>query len=552
MQNKQKTHVLCTRVIAFLIILFLSACNWVDSTGRQGNNTPTIDLADGDVISSLEENSITIDATASDSDGTVDSYVWTEATEQGSLQVCVNHLDLDIAGESLESVCEDADNCEILFIEDEVQTGVFNVMTPKITAPIGITHQLSVTDNDGGVVELNIHFCLDSVNDAPVAGEDTYTVAEGTSLEVAGTDANNLLQNDSDDNDIRNQGLTVLGVVDGQGPQHADSFNLGKDGGFTYSISPFTPFTVTQDTFTYLVSDGSNISQGSAVLDLSVIDDPPVAVGSIPPQNATVGVAFGSFDVSIYFSDPERTQLSFSATGLPQGISISSVGVISGTATENNSAGDYSIVVSASDGQSSVSHNPFIMSLAGNEPPQLDSQLADQLATVGVAFSVNAASSFSDPEGVPLTFTAAGLPGSFSISSAGVISGTAVGAELGQYTVTVTASDGVGETLMTFGLEVQPNQPPIQLTGIPRQLVSIGSQFSLDVSQYFSDPENDPITYSASGLPLSNSLTITPAGVISGIPVPADQTGILGSQVTITATDSNGNSVTGSFNLAIL
>lgn len=541
--------------VSFLIILLLlaaSGCNWVDSTGRQGNNTPTTDLSDGDVIAELEESSREVNATAEDDDGIVESWAWSGALDEGALQECVNHLDLAIAGDSLSAVCEDADNCEILFLEDESQAGVFTVLTPKITAPVGVTHNLAVTDNDGGVVELAIHFCLDSVNEAPLAGEDSYTVVEGSILQIGGSDANSLLVNDSDDRDVRNQSLTILGVVDGKGPQYADSFTLGEDGGFSYSISPFTPFTVTEDSFSYRLSDGSNVTEGSVVLDLSVINDPPVVTGFIADQNATIGIAFGPLDVSNRFSDPERAQLDYSATGLPQGIAISTTGVISGTAGISNNVGQYPVVVSASDGQSSVSLDPFTINLAENEPPQLNSQIDDQLATVGVAYSVSVAGHFSDPENQPLSYSASGLPASFSISSAGVIGGTALDSEVGQYSVTVVASDSINETLMTFTFEVQPNQPPVQLTGIPRQFANIGAEFSLDVAQYFEDPEGDAISYSATGLPASGSLSISPEGLISGIPLEEDRTGFtFGIDVTVIATDSKNNVTNAVFTLSI-
>ncbi len=532
-------------------LLLISACNWVDSTGRQGNKTPSLELQDGDIIARLEEESLSVNAAATDADGIVESYVWSEATEEGPLQVCVNHIDLDLAANSLSEVCEDSDNCEILFIEDESETGVFSVMLPKITAPVGLTHQLVVTDNDGGKTELNIHFCVDSVNEAPVVADDQYSVVEGTTLVVEDNSADSLLSNDSDDKDIRNRELTVLGLVSGKEPQHAEDFSLGANGGFTYSISPLTSFSVKQDSFSYEVSDGGNISQGTVVLDLSVQDDPPRPIGFIPDQSATIGIAFGPLNVSDKFFDPERAELSFSAVGLPTGIAISNSGIISGTADQTNSLGSYSVTVSASDGPNTVSQQPFTLTLKENGPPIIDSQLDDQLATEGVAFSVDTAGSFSDPEGSALTFSGSGLPNSLDINTNGRISGTPLNNEIGTYTVAVTASDGINETVMTFALRVQPNQPPVFNGPIPRQTAPVNQLFSVDVSQYFSDPEGDPMTFTANGLPASGSLQISSDGVISGTPTVDDRSGILGDTVEVTATDNHGNSATGSFTLSI-
>ena len=539
-------------VITVALLLFVSACNWVDSTGRQGNNNPTLSIGDGDVIAKMEEETVELDASASDNDGTVESYTWSSATEEGALQVCVNDIDLELAADSLNEACEDTDNCEILFLADEQQSGVFNVMMPKITAPVGLTHLLTVEDNDGGKTELQIHFCLDSLNEAPLAGDDQYSVVEGEVLVVEASSGEGLLSNDSDDKDVRNEALVVLGLADGAGPQHAEDFSLNADGGFTYSISSLTPFTVKQDSFSYEVSDGSHISQGLVTLDLSVEDDPPVAIGTILNQTATIGLAFGPLDVSNRFFDPERSELSFSATGLPDGIGISVKGNISGTPNISNSPGQYVVTVSASDGQNIVSHDPFTLTLKENSPPQLNSQLADQSATAGVAFNVDVSGHFSDPEGAVLTYSAAGLPDSLQMSSSGSIGGTPLDTEVGTYTVSVSASDSINETLMIFALEVKPNQAPVQSGLIPQQLATVGSSFSFDVSAYFSDPENDPLTFTAVGLPVSGSLTISANGLISGTPTAGDQTDLNGTTVIVTATDNHDNSVSGTFTLTIL
>lgn len=50
-------------------------------------------------------------------------------------------------------------------------------------------------------------------------------------------------------------------------------------------------------------------------------------------QTCTIGLAFGPLDVSGNFSDPNGDTLTYTATGLPKGLTISSGGIISGTPT---------------------------------------------------------------------------------------------------------------------------------------------------------------------------------------------------------------------------
>lgn len=65
----------------------------------------------------------------------------------------------------------------------------------------------------------------------------------------------------------------------------------------------------------------------------------PVLDTPIPDQVCTVGIAFGPLDVSGNFSDPNGDPLTFTEVGLPNGLVISSAGVISGTPTGGFSPG---------------------------------------------------------------------------------------------------------------------------------------------------------------------------------------------------------------------
>ncbi|MEU8922585.1 RICIN domain-containing protein [Kitasatospora sp. NPDC048545] len=77
----------------------------------------------------------------------------------------------------------------------------------------------------------------------------------------------------------------------------------------------------------------------------------------------------------------------------------------------------------------------------------------DQSGTVGQAASVRLGA--TDSAGKPLAFTATGLPAGFSVSPAGLITGTPTGA--GVSTVTVTASSGTASASATFTWTVAPD-----------------------------------------------------------------------------------------------
>jgi hypothetical protein len=81
-----------------------------------------------------------------------------------------------------------------------------------------------------------------------------------------------------------------------------------------------------------------------------------------------------------------------------------------------------------------------------NHPPSLTSP-GDRSSVVGTAVTLNLVA--SDPEGLPITFSATGLPAGLTLNTnTGFISGTPTAASI--YSVTVTVSDGVLSTSQSF------------------------------------------------------------------------------------------------------
>lgn len=110
------------------------------------------------------------------------------------------------------------------------------------------------------------------------------------------------------------------------------------------------------------------------------------------------------------------------------------------------------------DPRRSSDHDPVVAYLdipAFNDLPQASGNLVDQSVFEGDAFSYATGPVFSEPEGETLQFSATGLPTGLSIASGtGLISGTVAAGTAGTTTVTVTASDGVGQVQRTFLLTV--------------------------------------------------------------------------------------------------
>jgi PLD-like domain/Putative Ig domain len=163
-----------------------------------------------------------------------------------------------------------------------------------------------------------------------------------------------------------------------------------------------------------------------------------VAIFSPGAQTTAVGA---SVYLQVQGEDTATGALSYAATGLPKGLSISSsTGVISGTPT---AAGTSTVTVTGTDSTGPTGSATFAWAVGSTAPNTVTvTSPGSQTGTVGAAASVQIAATDS-ASGQTLAYSATGLPAGLSINSAtGLISGTPTTAATSS--VTVTAADGTG------------------------------------------------------------------------------------------------------------
>lgn len=178
-------------------------------------------------------------------------------------------------------------------------------------------------------------------NEAPVvAAGQSFSIAENS---MSGAVVGSVSASDADDDTLKN--WSVSGEV----------FSINT---LTGEISVVGSLDYeTQDSYSLRVQvgDGYALSfEQTVVINLGDINDAPIVLSNPDGQSLTLNDDF-SFDVSSYFSDDDGDSLSFSSNNLPEGVSLSTMGVLSAAVVQSllNSL-PLTLIINASDTEFSV------------------------------------------------------------------------------------------------------------------------------------------------------------------------------------------------------
>jgi len=251
-----------------------------------------------------------------------------------------------------------------------------------------------------------------------------------------------------------------------------------------------------------------------------------ISVANPGTQNGAVG---DSVSLQVQASGlPAGDSWTFSATGLPSGLSINTgTGLITGTITGTTEA--YSASVTANDGDQGSSTQDF----AWNVSTLSETNPGTQNGAVGDSSSLQIQAA-GLPSGDSWTYSATGLPNGLSIDPAtGLITGTITGSA-NTYSAVVTAGDGQGATATQ---DFTWNVSTLSVTNPGTQDNAVGDSVSLQLIAS-GLPSGDTWTYSAS---LPSGLSINPSsGLITGTIAGSAQS----YAASVAASDGEGGSAT--------
>ena len=186
--------------------------------------------------------------------------------------------------------------------------------------------------------------------------------------------------------------------------------------------------------------------------------------------------------------------------------------------------------------------------IATNRAPIVVSSLSDASLKIPNLLGINVAGNFYDPDGDSMTFTA--TSSDTTQATVDVAGGTLnfTSKWVGTTEITVTASDGSLSVSQSFTLTILPrenNQVPTVSSTTPVLNVEPSNSVDVDLSTYFSDPDGDPMTYTATSDDTAKA-TVSTSGSTMTI------TGVALGSTTLTATATDNSNATGTHTFVIL
>ncbi|WP_273993029.1 tandem-95 repeat protein [Vibrio parahaemolyticus] len=410
--------------------------------GVDAVNNDELNLKDLTISASVSDG---VNPTASDSDSLVVNRVNDAPTVENAIADQVLSEDFDAYTIDLNEVFKDSDSSLEFSVSgnSNIQVAIVNgiaTFTPTADWNGSETLTFNATDPSGESVSQTVDFTVAPVVDIEA---DSADVVEDTPTII------NVLGNDTFEGKDK-----VVSLDAENGPKNGTVI-VNNDGTVTYT--PNDNY-VGKDTFTYVVTSGGVSESTSVEVNVTPVNDAPVAKDDIATTQEDTAV---TIDVLPNDSDVDGDKLSIQSASVPsdQGTVEIVDGKLVFTPAENFN-GDAEITYTVTDGALTDQATVKVTVNAVNDTPVVESDIADKaLAEDFTPYTIDLNTAFSDVDNVDgeLTFSVSGNDNIQISIVNGVATITPTADWNGSETLTFTATDPSGESVsQTVDFTVAP------------------------------------------------------------------------------------------------
>ncbi|HGS5148693.1 TPA: tandem-95 repeat protein, partial [Vibrio parahaemolyticus] len=410
--------------------------------GVDAVNNDELNLKDLTISASVSDG---VNPTASDSDSLIVNRVNDAPTVENAIADQVLSEDFDAYTIDLNEVFKDTDS-SLEFsvsgnnsIQISIVSGVATI-TPTADWNGKETITFTAKDPSGESVSQTVNFTVTPVADIEA---DKTTVVEDTPTIIK------VLGNDTFEDDGK-----VVSLDTNNGPANG-TVSVNPDGSVTYT--PNDNY-VGKDTFTYIVTSGGVSESATVEVNVTPVNDAPVAKGDIATTQEDTAV---TIDVLPNDTDIDGDTLRIDSASVPsdQGTVEIVDGKLVFTPAENFN-GNAEITYTVTDGSLTDQATVKVTVNAVNDTPVVESNLADQtLAEDFTTYTIDLNTAFSDVDNVDgeLTFSVSGNSNVLVSIENGIATISPTADWNGSETLTFTATDPIGESVsQTVDFTVAP------------------------------------------------------------------------------------------------
>nr|WP_273982244.1 tandem-95 repeat protein [Vibrio parahaemolyticus] len=410
--------------------------------GVDAVNNDELNLKDLTISASVSDG---VNPTASDSDSLIVNRVNDAPTVENAIADQVLSEDFDAYTIDLNEVFKDSDS-SLEFsvsgnnsIQISIVSGVATI-TPTADWNGKETITFTAKDPSGESVSQTVNFTVTPVADIEA---DKTTVVEDTPTIIK------VLGNDTFEDDGK-----VVSLDTNNGPANG-TVSVNPDGSVTYT--PNDNY-VGKDTFTYIVTSGGVSESATVEVNVTPVNDAPVAKGDIATTQEDTAV---TIDVLPNDTDIDGDTLRIDSASVPsdQGTVEIVDGKLVFTPAENFN-GNAEITYTVTDGSLTDQATVKVTVNAVNDTPVVESNLADQtLAEDFTTYTIDLNTAFSDVDNVDgeLTFSVSGNSNVLVSIENGIATISPTADWNGSETLTFTATDPSGESVsQTVDFTVAP------------------------------------------------------------------------------------------------